>query len=86
MPGAIDARKRRPDVGGGWSESESSAAAAGKRARRVEWGVRCFGEETGEDGGERVKLEVRVTVFLDEAVGVTSRLARGVRAASVCSR
>ena len=86
MPGAIDARNRRPDVGGGTSESESSAAAAGKSARRVEWGVRRLGEETGEVGGDSVRLEVRATDFLDEAVGVTSRLVRGVRAASVCSR
>jgi hypothetical protein len=37
----------------------------------------------GEDGGERVKLEMRAVAFrFDEAVGVTSRLARGL----VCSR
>ena len=86
MPGAIDARKRDPDVGGGWSESESSAGGAGKKARRVECGVRCLGEDMGEAGGDRVKREVRATDFLDETVGVWSRGARGVRAGSVCSR
>lgn len=86
MPGAIDAKKRRPDVRGGWSESESSAGAAVKRARRVEWGVLCLAGETGDEGGDSVKWEVRATDFLDEAVGVTSRLVRGVRAVSVCSR
>lgn len=55
-------------------------------ARRVEWGVRCFGEETGDDGGESVRFELRAADFLLEAVGVTSRLVRGVRAESVCSR
>lgn len=60
--------------------------AAEKSARRVECGVQCFGEDVGEDGGERAKLATRVIVFLEEAVGVTSRLVRGVRAPSVCSR
>lgn len=86
MPGAMEARNRRPDVGGGWSESESNAGAAGNRPRRVECGVRCLGGEAGEEGGDSVKLEVRATGFLEEAVGVTSRLVRGVRALSVCSR
>jgi hypothetical protein len=45
-------------------------------------GERCCGEEMGEDGGERVKFEMRAVAFrFDEAVGVTSRLARGL----VCS-
>lgn len=85
-PGAMDARKRRPDVGRGWSESDSKAVVAGNSDRRVECGVRCFGgDDVGEDGGESVRLAARATGFLDEAAGVTSRLVRGVRAPSVCS-
>jgi hypothetical protein len=45
----------------------------------MERGERCWGDDTGEDGGERVKLEMRAVVFrFDEAVGVTSRRARGL--------
>ena len=87
VPGAMDARKRRPDVGRGWSESDSKAVVVEKRVRRVECGVRCFGDgRVGEDGGDSVRLAARATGFLDEAAGVTSRLVRGVRAPSVCSR
>ena len=40
----------------------------------------------GGEGGDSVRLEVRATDFLHEAMGVTSRLVRGVRALSVCLR
>jgi hypothetical protein len=66
--------KRRAGVGAGCcSDSESGWV------RRIERGERCWGDDTGEDGGERVKLEMRAVAFrLDEAVGVTSRRARGL--------
>jgi hypothetical protein len=61
-------------VGAGCCSDSGSAWA-----RRMERGERCWGDDTGEDGGERVKLEMRAVVFrFDEAVGVTSRRARGL--------
>lgn len=55
-------------------------------ARVMVRGDRCsrWGEEMGDDGGERVKLLMRAVAFLfDEVVGVMSRLARGLIAAIV---
>lgn len=65
-------------MGAGRSDSESSGFAS-KWARRCVRGERCWGEAMGEDGGERVKLEMRAVAFrFEEAVGVTSRRERGL--------
>jgi hypothetical protein len=59
------------------SESGSRGLTSG-RARRVDRGERGCWEEMGEDGGERAKGFARVVERFVEAVGVTSRLVRGV--------
>lgn len=47
--------------------------------RRTERGERCcWCGEAGEDGGERAKALDRAIERFVEAVGVTSRLARGL--------
>lgn len=58
------------------SDSESNALASGWLRRNVRGDWR-WGEDMGEDGGERVKLFMRAVAFrLEVAVGVMSRLAR----------
>jgi hypothetical protein len=70
---------RREEVGAALSESESRGLRS-KGARRVERGERTCCGDTGEDGGDRAKEAfARATERLDdEAVGVMSRLVRGL--------
>lgn len=72
-------RVRREEVGAALSESESSGLRS-KGARRIERGECGCCEVTGEDGGDRAKEAfARAADRLDdEAVGVMSRLVRGV--------
>ena len=78
MPGAMLAKRRLAGVGATCSGSESSAFGSG-RARRIERGEWSCGEDTGVEGGESAKLEARaVCRRLDDAVGVMSRLPRGL--------
>jgi hypothetical protein len=72
-------RERREDVGAALSESESSGLRS-KGARRVERGERNCCGDTGDDGGESAKegFARAAEVLDDEAVGVMSRLVRGL--------
>jgi hypothetical protein len=80
LTGAIVDKKRRAGVGAMLSESESSGLKF-NGARRMERGERscCWGK-IGDDGGDRAKVFVgaRVADRLVEAVGVMSRLIRGL--------
>jgi hypothetical protein len=82
LGGIVDSR-RRAGVGAARSESESNGSAL-RWERRVERGERCLAGEIGEEGGERVWLEVRVALFFVAYVGVTARIVLE-RAGEVCS-
>jgi hypothetical protein len=73
-------KKRRDELGAAVSESESSGLRS-KGARREERGERicCGCGDTGDDGGESAKEAfARAAERLEEAVGVMSRLVRGL--------
>ena len=69
--------KRRAGVGAAWSESESSTLLS-SWTRRVERGERRCCGDAGEDGGESARLFAKLRGRFAEAVGVTSRLVRGI--------